>query len=148
MNTLNIERKKAVVSALVEGMSINSVVRMTLVSKPTILKIINDLGRACDKHHDEHVRGLKPATIQTDEIWSFIGAKAKNLKAGQELEGWGDCWTWTAIHIGSLPDSNRLGSPLSAWVVAGLMFFNHFPRCDHRWISPPARHQLHAAALR
>jgi transposase len=45
MNKLNKEKQKQVVSALVEGASINSVVRMTGVSKPTILKLLADLGR-------------------------------------------------------------------------------------------------------
>lgn len=60
MNRLSTSKRKAVVAALVEGASINSTVRMTGVSKPTILKLIRDLGSACEAYHDEHVRGLKP----------------------------------------------------------------------------------------
>ena len=35
--------------------------------------------------------------IQCDEIWSFVGAKAKNVSPHKKQEGWGDVWTWTAI---------------------------------------------------
>jgi IS1 family transposase len=37
--------------------------------------------------------------IQCDEIWSFVGAKQKNV-AGSKRAGdptAGDCWTWTAL---------------------------------------------------
>lgn len=97
MNKLSIDKRKAVVSALVEGTSINSTVRMTGVSKTAILRLIHGLGSACEAYHHEHVRGLKPARIQTDEIWAFVGAKAKNVRPEREIEGWGDAWTYTAI---------------------------------------------------
>ncbi len=64
MNKLSTDKRKSVIAALVEGASINSTVRMTGVSKPTILKLIKDLGCACAAYHDEHVRGLKPARVE------------------------------------------------------------------------------------
>jgi hypothetical protein len=98
MNRLNVEKQKAVILALVEGSSINSTVRMTGVSKPTILKLIRDLGHACMGYHDTFVRGLKPATVQVDEIWAFCYAKQKNVPPMMQGEyGYGDVWTWTGI---------------------------------------------------
>ena len=79
MNQLSTQRRAAVVRALVEGVSVNSTVRMTGVSKPTILKLLADLGTACAAYHDEHVRGLKPVRIQTDEVWSFNYCKQKKV---------------------------------------------------------------------
>jgi IS1 family transposase len=35
--------------------------------------------------------------LRCDEIWSFVGAKAKNVSAEKKLEGWGDIWTWIGI---------------------------------------------------
>jgi IS1 family transposase len=35
--------------------------------------------------------------VQVDEIWQFVGAKAKNASQEQKAEGWGDCWTWVGI---------------------------------------------------
>ena len=52
---------------------------------------------ACAKSHDRYVRNLRVRRLQCDEIWSFVGAKAKNVKPEREPEGWGDVWTWTAI---------------------------------------------------
>jgi IS1 family transposase len=66
----------------------------------TVEKLLRDLGTACAAYHDANVRGLKSQRIQCDEIWSFVGAKAKNVpeeKRGQ----WGDIWTWTAIDADS-----------------------------------------------
>ena len=47
VNRLPISRRVAVVAALVEGSSINSIVRMTGVAKHTILKLLEDMGCAC-----------------------------------------------------------------------------------------------------
>lgn len=35
--------------------------------------------------------------MQCDEIWNFVGAKAKNTTPEKKAEGWGDTWTWTAV---------------------------------------------------
>jgi len=109
MNQLTTEKRKAVVAQLVEGVSVNATARLTGVSKPTILKLTRDLGEASAAYHDQHVRALKPATIQTDEIWAFVGAKAKNVRPEREAEGWGDVWTWTAITDQKLIIAYRVG---------------------------------------
>jgi hypothetical protein len=44
MNILQTEKRVQVVAALVEGNSINSIVRMTGVAKYTILNLLRDLG--------------------------------------------------------------------------------------------------------
>ncbi len=98
MNRLKPEKRKAVIVSLVEGNSINATVRMTGVSKPTILKLLADLGAACAKYHDENVMGLRPRLVQCDEVWSFCYCKQKNVKnAKAPVEGAGDVWTWTAL---------------------------------------------------
>lgn len=35
--------------------------------------------------------------LQCDEIWCFVGAKAKNVTPEKKAEGWGDTWTWTGL---------------------------------------------------
>lgn len=35
--------------------------------------------------------------LQLDEIWSFVGKKAKNITGDDTDKGLGDTWTWTAI---------------------------------------------------
>jgi IS1 family transposase len=74
---------------------------MTEISKPTVLKLLFDLGRACYAYHDANVRGLKCKRVQCDEIWSFVGAKMKNTSEEKLAQGWGDVWTWTALDADS-----------------------------------------------
>ncbi len=100
MNQLSTERRAAVVAALVEGNSLRGTARLTSVSRMTVEKLLRDLGTACAAYHDAHVRGLKSQRIQCDEIWSFVGAKAKNVPEHKRGE-WGDVWTWTAIDADS-----------------------------------------------
>jgi IS1 family transposase len=100
MNQLSTEKRAAVVAALVEGNSLRGTARLTGVARMTIEKLLRDLGTASAAYHDANVRDLKTRRVQCDEIWSFVGAKAKNVpedKRGQ----WGDVWTWTAIDADS-----------------------------------------------
>lgn len=119
MNRLDISERVRVVAALVEGMGINATCRMTGVSKPTVLKLLYDLGRVCYAYHDAHVRGLKSKRVQCDEIWSFVGAKMKNTTEEKMAVGWGDVWTWTAIDADSkLMVSYLVGQRGPAWAKA------------------------------
>src|SRR6185503_1333459 len=121
MNRLDTETRVNIVSALVEGVGINATSRMTGVSNNTVLKLLRDLGEACDKYHNAYVRNLKTRRVQADEIWSFVYAKAKNVP--EEMQGKfgiGDVWTWTAIDA----DSKLLISYLVGLRDAGYAF--HF----------------------
>ena len=101
MNRLSTADRVRVVAALVEGNSLRATARLTGVARMTVEKLLRDLGAACVAYHDANVRGLSSKRIQCDEIWSFVGAKAKNVSAEKKLEGWGDCWTWTALDADS-----------------------------------------------
>src|SRR5438067_4050848 len=90
-------QKKRVVAALVEGNSIRSTVRLTGVSKNTVIKLLLDLADACAGYHDASVRNLRVRRLQCDEIWQYVGSKAKNTRPEKKAEGWGDVWTWTAL---------------------------------------------------
>lgn len=100
MNQLTTEKREAVIAALVEGNSLRGTARLTGVARMTVEKLLRDLGAACAAYHDTHVRNLKSQRIQCDEIWSFVGAKAKNVPEEKRGE-WGDVWTWTAIDADS-----------------------------------------------
>jgi hypothetical protein len=97
MNKLNTQRRAQIAAALVEGSSVRSTCRMTGAVLHTVLRLLNDLGCACAEYHDKHVRNVRVRRLQCDEIWSFVGAKAKNASLEKKAEGWGDTWTWTAI---------------------------------------------------
>jgi IS1 family transposase len=110
MNRLSTADRVRVVSALVEGNSLRGTARLTGVARMTIEKLLRDLGAACAEYHDTHVRDLTSRRVQCDEIWSLVGAKAKNVP--EERRGqWGDIWTWTAIDADSkLIVSYRVGN--------------------------------------
>lgn len=84
--------------ALVEGVSVRGTARMVGVDKKTVLRLLADVGDACDAYLDHTIRGLKSQRLQGDEIWSFCHAKERNLKPQMRGgAGVGDLWTWTAI---------------------------------------------------
>lgn len=97
MNRLNSEQRVRAIAALVEGNSIRSTSRMTGVARNTVTTLLLDLAEACAGYHDRYVRNLCMRRLQCDEIWNFVGAKAKNASPERKAEGWGDTWTWTAI---------------------------------------------------
>src|SRR5437763_3870400 len=97
MNRLSVSDRATVLGMLVEGNSLRSITRLTGFSINTVTKLLVDLGTACARYHQQYVRGLKVRRLQCDEIWCFIGAKAKNVSAEKKPEGWGDVWTWTAL---------------------------------------------------
>lgn len=98
MKQLDNQRRVQVIAALVEGTSINATVRMTGVAKNTVLKLLSDVGMACAAYQDKAFRNLTSQNIQCDEIWSFVGTKAKNVPDDRKGEfGIGDVWTWVAL---------------------------------------------------
>jgi IS1 family transposase len=102
MNQLSTEKRAHIVAALVEGNSIRSTVRMTGASKNTIAKLLVELGAACSEYLNKSLVNLNSKRIQCDEIWSFVGAKQKNVPTEKRDQfGIGDVWTWVAIDADS-----------------------------------------------
>src|SRR5207244_9714083 len=97
MNRLPIAKQTAIVSALVEGNSINATCRMLGVGKHTVLRLLHDLGCACAAYHHTHVRNVRVRRLQCDEVWAFVYGKDKNLTLEQVQSGLGSVWTWTAL---------------------------------------------------
>jgi IS1 family transposase len=97
MNCLPTDDQIRIVAALVEGNSIRSTSRTTGFSRNTITKLLVDLGSACMKFHDKHVHNVRVHRLQCDEIWAYVGAKAKNVSVEKKEIGWGDVWTWVGI---------------------------------------------------
>ena len=98
MNRLGSETRAQVIRCLVDGNSIRATVRITGVAKNTVTKLLVQAGAICSEYQDRELRDLSCRRIQCDEIWSFVGAKDKNVpeeKKGQF--GIGSVWTWTAI---------------------------------------------------
>jgi IS1 family transposase len=99
MNRLDTKRRALVVKALAEGMSLRGTARLTGVARMTVEKLLRELGAACASYMDKTLVNLPCKRIQCDEIWSFIGAKQKNVtpEVRDRNPDAGDVWTWTAI---------------------------------------------------
>jgi IS1 family transposase len=102
MNRLSLEKRTQIIGLLVEGNSLRATSRLADVSFNTVLKLLPQIGAACQKYHDEHVRNVASKRVQCDEIWSFVYGKDKNLPEKlQGKYGIGSVWTWTAIDADS-----------------------------------------------
>lgn len=102
MNCLSVSQRVQVVSALVEGNSVNSTSRMTGVCKQAILSLLEEMGCACAEYHNRVIRNVKSKRVEVDEIWQFCYAKEKNVPADKKGKfGYGDVWTTTGIDADS-----------------------------------------------
>ena len=99
MYQLSVERRAAIIRALSEGNSIRATCRLTGAAKGTVTRLLVELGAACRSYQDRHLRNLPTKRVQCDEIWSYVGAKQKQVDAGAKGEG--DVWTWTAMDADS-----------------------------------------------
>ena len=96
MYQLSLDQRARIIGAICEGNSIRATCRLTGAAKGTVLRLLAEVGAACQDFHDETVRAITASRVQCDEIWSFCHAKARNVtpaKIGQA----GDLWTWVAL---------------------------------------------------
>jgi IS1 family transposase len=102
MNKLSVAKRAQVLSMLCEGSSMQSTSRVCDVAFNSIVKLLEDAGRACEAFHDQTVRRVPSKRVQVDEIWSFVYAKAKNVATAKNAPNYaGDLWTWTALDADS-----------------------------------------------
>jgi IS1 family transposase len=96
MYTLSTNKKLAVISGLVEGNSIRSISRMTDVDRNTINSLLLHTGKRCAALLDERMRQLPCRRLQCDEIWTYVGKKARHVKDSDPAE-FGDQWVYVAL---------------------------------------------------
>lgn len=96
MRRLAREQRALILSALTEGMGINATARLAGVSKLTVLRLLADAGTFAAAYHDGRVRDLPTERVEADELWSFVGCKARS-KAENESDKHGDAWCYVAI---------------------------------------------------
>ena len=74
-----------------------SVSRVMDVSIMTVMKLLVEVGEACERFHGQTVRGIEARNIECDEVWAFCYAKEGSGPVVGEPEYAGDLWTWVAI---------------------------------------------------
>ena len=75
MNVLPFDKQSAIVSALVEGVSIRATERLTGVHRDTIMRLGSRVGEGCAMLHDRIMRNLNVGRVELDEAWSYVGKK-------------------------------------------------------------------------
>jgi IS1 family transposase len=97
MNKLSPEERARILHLLCEGQSIRATVRLTGASKNTISKLLVTAGKACMAYQDRTLVNLQGRKWQVDELWSFVGAREKNVPVEKQGGEMGDIWTWVAL---------------------------------------------------
>jgi IS1 family transposase len=98
MNRLTLDKRVRIVNALVEGNSLRAAARLAGVAFNTVLKLLPEIGEACETFQRKTLVNLPCKRVQCDEIWSFCYAKEKNVpKDLRGKFGYGSVWTWVAI---------------------------------------------------
>jgi IS1 family transposase len=84
------------IQLLIEGTSIRSAERITKLHRDTIMRLLVLAGERCIALMDTQMRNLKCKRVQSDEIWTFVGKKKRNVRDGESNE-LGDAWVFVAI---------------------------------------------------
>src|SRR6267378_3726389 len=93
---LSKNKQIAVTAALAEGNSIRSIERMTGIHRDTIMRLGVKIGQGCARLLDSKMRNLDCKRLEIDEIWGFVGKKARHVKEDDDPT-FGDVWTFCAI---------------------------------------------------
>src|SRR5207244_4458595 len=65
---------------MLEGMSVRAISRITGLHKQTILSLMNTAAANASRVLDRYVRGIRARYVQSDEIWCFLGKKARHVR--------------------------------------------------------------------
>jgi IS1 family transposase len=96
-NVLPRAKQVAVISAIVEGVSVRSIERMTGVHRDTIVRLMMKVGQACEKLLDRVMVDLPCTEIEVDEIWGYVAKKQRNVTNEDNRSEVGDTWTFVAL---------------------------------------------------
>ncbi len=93
------EKRAMILTAICEGLSLNSACRMFKASKPNVLRLIQEVGEACEDWHDRHFRNLAVARLELDEQWSYVHTHKERMSKEEKKRhpDRGDSWLWAAI---------------------------------------------------
>jgi transposase-like protein/IS1 family transposase len=95
---LLLDKAVSVIQHLVEGCSIRTTERITGVEKRTILSLLDLVGERCEKLMDERIKAITVKEVACDEIWGYVGMKAKTKKEKAIIDGKiGDAWCFIGM---------------------------------------------------
>ena len=122
MNRLPTEKRKQILSMLVEGASMRSTARVAGVSRRTVTRPQIEAGTVAWKLHDMTLRAVRAGHVQCEEIWSFACAERRNVPLVEGSQGWaGEVWTWTAMGAGTNPIISFAVGHRSRWPATMFM---------------------------
>lgn len=98
---IDLDRAVTALSLLLEGMSIRATERLTNLHRDTICDLILVAGEKCRDFMEARIVDVTVEELQIDELWSFVGCKAKTAKARGYDDERGDSWTYFAIERGT-----------------------------------------------
>jgi IS1 family transposase len=96
-NVLPRAKQLAVLSSLVEGVSIRGTERLTGVSREAVLSLLVRVGDGCAAVLDAKMRDLPCTRLEIDELWAFVGKKQRHVKETDDASRVGDTWTYVAV---------------------------------------------------
>ncbi|MEQ9694924.1 hypothetical protein [Shimia sp. SDUM112013] len=131
MNRLNTLTRTQILNSLCKGASQRACEEVFEVSNKTVQKLFRDAGDMAIDYLGS-LRQLEAPVIQADELYSFVGAKQKNVyRMTRPLAGAGTAWVYLAIcaksrfvlahHIGDrkLPHATKFFSALRSKLAQG-----------------------------
>jgi IS1 family transposase len=97
-NVLKPEKQVQALHTLLEGASVRSTERLLHIHRDTILRLMVKVGTGCAALLDDTMRDLPCKHLELDELWAFVGCKAKHVNpAIHDVHRMGDQWTYVAI---------------------------------------------------
>ena len=82
---------------LTEGMSARATARLTGTSRGAVLRLLAEVGEFVETYSDHKLRNLNTTRVESDEQWSYCGAKQRNATQ----PGHGDLWTFCSLDADS-----------------------------------------------
>jgi len=92
------DQGRMAIQLLVEGCSVRTTERVSGLHRDSILRLLIEAGKRCEKLMDRMIRDVPATDVQTDEIWGYVGKKEGHKRPEEfQNDSIGDVWTWVAI---------------------------------------------------
>lgn len=93
------EKRAMILTAICEGLALNSACRMFKASKPNVLRLLREVGEACEDWHNRHFKNLSVARLELDEQWSYVHTHKERMSKEEKNRHpeRGDSWLWAAL---------------------------------------------------